>query len=265
MKLEKNEEIIDFVKEADLVLIGIGEEWGISFDEMAKAPFFAGNLQKMGSEEERDGLVPYLQREYLKMCRNEKLSRAYKNLFSLSGDKDYFLVSMNKDRFPVEMGFKEDRCVFPCGNYKYLQCDKGCSGNLLDASDIAEHIYGQICRNKDFEKIKMPRCRSCGAALVFNNIEAEKYVEAGYLEAWDCYMKWLQKTVNRKLCILELGVGLRFPSVIRWPFEKTTFYNRKAQMFRIHRSLSQSAEKIQDRCYSREEDSVTYMANLFVS
>lgn len=265
MKLINDEELTGFIKDADMVLIGIGEEWGISFEEMVKASTFAGQFQRLKTEQERERFVPYLQRAYLKECQNEKLDKAYKNLFCLLENKNYFLISMNKDRFPIQMGFKEDRCVFPCGNYEYLQCDKGCSSHLLEASGIADKIYQEICRGEDAENIEIPCCKTCGTPLVFNNIEAEKYVEAGYLEAWDKYMNWLQKTVNRKVCLLELGVGLKFPSVIRWPFEKTTFYNQKAQMFRIHHSLSQSAENIQDRCYSKEEDSVTYMANLFVS
>lgn len=265
MKLMNDGELTGFIKDADLVLIGIGEEWGISFEEMIKEPSFHVQFQKLKTEQDKEQFVPYLQREYLKECQNEEMVRAYKNLLCLLENKDYFLISMNKDRFPLQTGFKEDRCVFPCGGYEYLQCDKGCSSQLLDASDIADNIYREICRGEDMQKIEIPRCRDCGTSLVFNNIEAEKYVEAGYLEAWDKYMKWLQKTVNRKLCLLELGVGLRFPSVIRWPFEKTTFYNQKARMFRIHHNLSQSAENIQDRCCSKEENSVTYMANLFVS
>lgn len=265
MKLKNNEELTASVKDADMVLVGIGEEWGISFEKMMQDPSFVENFQKLPTELEKERFVPYLQRAYLKDGPKGELEKAYENLLCLLRDKDYFLISMNKDKFPVQMGFEGDRCVFPCGSYESFQCDKGCNGEIIDASDAAERIYGEICKDRDIEKIEIPCCNHCKAPLVFNNIEAEKYVEAGYLVAWDRYMKWLQKTVNRKLCLLELGVGLRFPSVIRWPFEKTAFYNQKAKMFRIHHSLSQSTENIQDRCCSKEEDSVTYMANIFVS
>ena len=68
-------------------------------------------------------------------------------------------------------------------------------------------------------------------------MEAMKYCEGGYLEQWEAYMKFLQKTINRKLCILELGVSMRFPGVIRNAFEKTAYYNQKAKMFRIHQRM----------------------------
>ena len=48
-------------------------------------------------------------------------------------------------------------------------------------------------------------------------------MEEGYQKQWEKYTKWLQGTLNKKLCILELGVELNLPSIIRWPFEKWHF------------------------------------------
>lgn len=264
MRLEKNEKLISSIGEADLVLIGIGEEWGVSFDEMLKEEMFFENYEKLTDEREKEALVPFLQREYLKEFHDETRKRAYENLLQLVSDKNYFVVSVNKDRYPELAGFAKERCVYPCGGYGIMQCDEGCSEELLESNPIADAIYQKICVGK-LEQIQIPICRHCSKQMVFNNIEAGKYVEAGYLTEWNRYMKWLQGTVNKKLCLLELGVSMRFPSVIRWPFEKTVFFNQKSHMFRIHHSLSQSAENIQDRCFSKTENSVYYMANLFVS
>lgn len=265
MKLENKQVLIDAVENADLVLIGIGEEWGISFDEMLKEQSFAKNYGKLTDEEEKNRFVPLLQREYLKDIHNETLKNAYDNLLQLVKDKNYFLISMNKDRFPVMIGFKKEKCVFPCGGYEMLQCDHGCEEKLMDASSELDEIYQIMDQKKQASGLQMPLCPVCGKEMVFNNIEAVRYLEKGYLPAWEYYMKWLQGTVNKRLCLLELGVSLRFPSVIRWPFEKTTFYNQKAEMFRIHHSLSQTMENISDRCYSCSENSMTYLSNLFVS
>lgn len=265
MKLENKQIMIDAVKNADLVLIGIGEEWGISFDEMCKEQSFAKNYEKLTDEEEKNRFVPLLQREYLKDIHNENLKKAYDNLLQLVKDKNYFLISMNKDRYPIMEGFKKEKCVFPCGGYELLQCDDGCEEKLIDASAHLDEIYQTIDQQKQISVAGMPHCPVCGKEMVFNNIEAIRYLEKGYLKDWEYYMKWLQGTVNKRVCLLELGVSLRFPSVIRWPFEKTAFYNQKAEMFRIHHSLSQTMENISDRCYSHSENSLMYLSNLFVS
>ncbi len=73
--------------------------------------------------------------------------------------------------------------------------------------------------------------------LTSNTIEAEYYIEEGYLPRWNRYQEWLAQTLNRKLLILELGVGFRTPTVIRWPFEKTVFFNRRADMYRVNRKV----------------------------
>ena len=102
--------------------------------------------------------------------------------------------------------------------------------------------------------------------LVFNNIDAEKYNEEGYLRKWMIYKKWLQGTVNKNLCILELGVGMNYPSVIRWPFEKIAFYNQKSELFRVHSRLYQITEEIKDRGYGicqKPEDFIRELSNTF--
>ena len=67
------------------------------------------------------------------------------------------------------------------------------------------------------------------------------------MDKWMTYKKWLQGTVNKKLCILELGVGMKYPTVIRWPFEKVAFFNQKSEFFRIHSKLYQMPEELGGR------------------
>ena len=64
MKLKNDEELTAFIKDADLILIGIGEEWGISFEEMIKVPSFISRFQKLKTEQDRERFVPYLQRQF---------------------------------------------------------------------------------------------------------------------------------------------------------------------------------------------------------
>lgn len=264
MKLVDRNDLLDAIEEADLVLVGVGEEWGVSFDDMLKDAFFAEKFSMLPDDTQRNRFVPFLQREYLKEFRNDELKTAYANLFELVRNKNYYIISMNKDRYPMLMGFREDRMVYPCGGYIQMQCDDGCEDKLF-ATDNCDTIMDSVFGVNEFDSMKMHVCPVCGKELVFNNIEALKYIEGGYMTDWERYMKWLQGTVNKKLCLIELGVSMRFPSVIRWPFEKTTFYNQKAKFFRIHHSLSQAAENIGDRCFTSNENSVSYMANIFVS
>lgn len=82
-------------------------------------------------------------------------------------------------------------------------------------------------------------CPTCGAPLNFHTIANPDYLENGYLPQWEHYKKWLTATLNKKLCILELGVDFTFPQVIRFPFEKTAFYNKKAVFVRVNSRFPQ--------------------------
>jgi hypothetical protein len=91
------------------------------------------------------------------------------------------------------------------------------------------------------------RCPECGAPLHFHVKSEEGYLEEGYLMQWKSYNNWLSCTLGHKLCILELGVGFQYPQVIRWPFEKITYFNQKATLIRVHSNLPQIAEEIGTR------------------
>ena len=69
-------------------------------------------------------------------------------------------------------------------------------------------------------------------------------------------------TINSKLLVLELGEGFQTPTVIRWPFEKTVYFNRKAHMYRVHETLSQVTQEIGERARAVAENSVAWVGKL---
>ncbi|MCI8584916.1 MAG: hypothetical protein HFI92_03280 [Lachnospiraceae bacterium] len=79
-------------------------------------------------------------------------------------------------------------------------------------------------------------------------------------ESWERYLHWLSFTLNQKLCILELGVGFARPQIIRFPFEKTCYFNQKARMLRIHPRVPQLSEEIAGRGISIQADPVLLLA-----
>lgn len=77
---------------------------------------------------------------------------------------------------------------------------------------------------------------------------------------WETYMKWLQGTLHKKLFVLELGVGLKYPNIIRFPFEKTVYFNQKAELVRVHDTLFQLPAELNGRGISVPEDPVKLFA-----
>jgi hypothetical protein len=65
--------------------------------------------------------------------------------------------------------------------------------------------------------------------------------------------------LSEDLLILELGVGLEYPTVIRFPFEKIAYINNKAYMIRVHEKLYQLTEQISKKAVSVQGNSMDYI------
>lgn len=176
--------------------------------------------------------------------KREDVKEGYEALARLLEGKDYFIVTLNTDGKIFESSLDEKRITAPCGNVHWFQCDKGCTKDIWEEGEAVSGI-----------------CPHCGGPLVPNTVHAQKYIEEGYLPQWNVYRQWLSGTLNRKLTVLELGVGFEYPGIIRWPFEKTVYYNNKAKMYRVHKKFFQVSEELKEKAEGIQRDSVEFVVD----
>lgn len=233
----------EYIEEADLVLVGLGEVFQEKFKNI-----------EVKNEKEPTIFEEYSRKKYLDACKNDDVVEAYKVLEKLIEGKNYFIVTLCNDDKIFKTNINPDRIVAPCGSYQFLQCEDVCT----------EDIYMM----KEYEQIlsegREAKCPHCGKNLIVNRIGCKKYSEEGYLKKWNLYMKWLQGTINKKVCILELGVGVKYPTVIRWPFERVAFINEKAKFVRVHETLYQLTEEIKEKGISLQANPVELLRNQIV-
>lgn len=263
MQLENYGQLQQAVDDADLVLVGLGEEWVLNEELMLqdleeKNKFFHEMYVTAAQNEKYRKLLPLFTACYYDSYIPQRLENAYKNMLEILEGKNYFVISLTVDPYLQRMGFKEERFVNPCGTYEKRQCEEACNKQLLSSDELVRKTKSIIdCTGQEIERqldeclalLDGCHCTSCGADMVFNLLDSKRYLEEGYLERWQLYMKWLQGTLNKKLCVIEAGVGMKLPSVIRWRFEKIVFYNQKANMFRIHKKFYQVNEEVAERAY----------------
>lgn len=245
------------INDAQLVLIGIGEEFDTT-KELQENTRYLQIEEEIKNHEKYLWMIPYIQNIILK--ENGKIQNALENLRLLVENKNYFIVSTCMNGLVESAGFRKDRVVAPCGNYLKMQCRMPDCEHISDTPTWVYEQIGEYAAGKRslFELSEMI-CPECGAVMEFNSLYSENYKEAGYMKEWGTYTKWLQGTLNKKLCVLELGVSLKFPSVIRFPFEKIAYFNQKADFIRIHEKLYQLSEELGEKGFSQSENSVVFL------
>ena len=254
--------LYEHVQDAELVLVGLGEDFQYDWKALTEDERFREIEAEIGDNKERTWIIPFLQKMVLQQSQDDRWKRAYKKLEDMLEGKNYFIVSLCMDDYIYETGLDENRIVTPCGGFRKMQCDNHCAPVL---SDIPQESYDRVLqyyrREISIDDICEPVCKRCGSKLRFNQLGVTRYAEEGYLERWSQYTKWLQGTVNKKLCVLELGVGMEYPTVIRFPFEKIVFYNMKAFLYRVHSTLNQMGGEIGGRGCTIKENPIDFLMN----
>lgn len=158
---------------------------------------------------------------------DERAIGAYNKLAARLEGKNYFIVTLCMDDQIFNSNLNPERIVNPMGGFRQKQCPDACTHDLYDCTETV--------------------CPNCGKELVFNNFMAENYVEEGYLPMWEKHKKWLVGTLNKSLLVLELGVSMKFPQIIRWPFERISLLNNKAHFVRVNSKLPQLNADLKDK------------------
>ena len=255
----------DKIKEADIVLVGFGREFNIKRQDI-----LATDKRFLDLDLDNSSLSD-LEKEWIELsvmydCLNsgncdiiEERKKLYNDVhkyLSDLGKNNYFVVTTCFDDIITYSDFDKDRMVAPCGTLKFMKCDRGCFKHVYDTEMVFDNINSILCKHytdgyndKDnmYQELieAMPQCPMCKQVMSINIVKTNNYSEEGYRESWDSYMSWLQKTLNRKLVMLELGEGFDTPTVIRWPFEKVATVNNKATLIRVNDKVWQISEDIE--------------------
>ena len=151
----------------------------------------------------------------------------YQQLLSIVKDKDYFVLTTNVDHQFQRAGFDKNRLFYTQGDYGLLQCTKPCCQKTWDNE---EQVREMVEKQKDMRipTELIPRCPNCGRLMTTNLRADDKFVEdEGWYEAAKRYDEFTKKVQGQKLLLLELGVGINTPGIIKIPFLKIAMNDDK--------------------------------------
>ena len=164
------------------------------------------------------------------------IDETYQALKQLLTEKDYFVLTTNVDRLFYKNGFDSDRIYTPQGDSFLFQCKTPRSQDVWDAlpqlQEMERHIDPATQKLTDDKYV--PTCPHCGGAVYMNVRSGPFYINEHYESQREKLNQWLTAVGEKKLLLLEIGVGFNTPGVIRAPFEHLAEKNDNYVLARIN-------------------------------
>ena len=266
----------ELIRNADFVLIGAGAglstSAGFEYNWETFNKYFADFKQKYGiTDMYSGGFYPFKTEEekwafWSRMVYvNRYKSNAndlYVRLFILIKDKDYFVLTTNVDHQFQLAGFDKKRLFYTQGDYGLFQCSVPCHSKTYDNKDL---IFKMVKEQKDMKipTSLIPKCPVCGRPMEMNLRADDRFVQDdGWYEYAKLYREFLEKSQNKNLVLVEIGVGYNTPAIIKYPFERMTLLNKKTTLIRINKDYAICEKEIKDRTVLFDEDVKLIISNL---
>lgn len=230
--------IIQKIKEAEIILVGIGEELAFPYEN--EMLYLENNKKNEIIWKDRLKYYHDLE-EGIWSEEKKKYLEIYKKLGKILKGKDYFILTTNIDALIFYSDLEKNKIAAPCGDIRRQQCH-----------DMSHGVW----------KVEEENCPICNRPGSPNIIQSKPYNEIGYQMQWEVYKKWLQKTINKKIVLLELGEGFQTPTVIRWPFEKIAFINQKAYFYRVNEKFPQISAELSEKGEAIKENGIDFILSI---
>jgi len=240
------EKLKSALNNADVVLVGAGSglstSAGFTYSGERFMKYFADFAAKYGfADMYSGGFHPYASPEekWAYWSRHVMINRymdapkpVYQKLLSLVQDKDYFVLTTNVDHCFQKAGFDKERLFYTQGDYGLFQCSKPCTPYTYDNEKQIRRMW-EMQSDMRIPPELIPHCPICGRPMEMNLRADSTFVEdEGWHRAAKRYSDFLARnnirnprSCDKNILLLELGVGVNTPGVIKFPFWQMTALN----------------------------------------
>ena len=249
------------IADADAILIGAGAGLstaaGFTYSGARFERFFPDFIRKYRFPDMyTGGFYPYPTKEefwaywsrYILINRYENPPKpVFTRLLDLVKDRDYFVITTNVDHCFQKAGIDKTRLFYTQGDYGLFQCSVPCHRRTYDNEETVLRMV-ESQRGMRVPTELVPRCPKCGEPMAMNLRSDDTFVEDfGWNEAASRYVNWVQSHEGQKLLLLELGVGMNTPAIIKYPFWKLTAKNPNATYVCVNSGKADCPKEIEDR------------------
>lgn len=266
--LEKTNQIKKLIKDADYILIGAGaglstaagiEYFGKRFednfsefiDKYHFTDMYSSGFYDFETEEEK---WAYWAKHMYMNCIGMSATKLYEDIFKLVKDKNYFVITTNVDEQFHKSGFDKEKIFATQGSYRYIQCSKACHNKIYDATEIVKKMIHETKECKIPTEL-VPICPICKEKMETNLRKDDYFIQDdNWYKQSQRYDKFIENSRDKKVVLLELGVGFNTPGIIRFPFEEMVHQNNNWNLVRVNKDNGMKFLDIEDKSIVIEDD-----------
>jgi NAD-dependent SIR2 family protein deacetylase len=271
---EQIKKAAEIIKNADYVLIGAGAGMSAAAGAQYGGAWFEANfgefqkkygkghyMQDMYSAgfypfPDEESFWGYWSKQALLGGAHLDVTPLHKTLLELCGGKRLFVLSTNADGQFVKAGLPKEKTFCTQGDYFHIQCRKGCQPKTYEAVELFEKM-DRARENCKVPSDMVPKCPVCGGAMSMN-LRSDSYFiqDEAWYEAEERFGDFLTEAIEseKKICLLEVGVGFNTPTIIRFPFERLAKENENVSLIRLNLNEAVVPECLGERAVGINED-----------
>ena len=260
---EQIQEFVRRVQEAECIIVGgasglsaagggdfyysdtpsFREHFGKFADKYGFKGAFSGMMHRFSTRNEHWGYVA----TFLNTTQNAPIRETYLDLDKILQGKDFHILTTNQDTQFVKI-YPEEKVSEIQGDHRFFQCSQCCQDETWDAVQPVADMIAAMGAGTMVPDELIPRCPHCGAEMFpwvrgyGNFLQGKKYEEE-----YEKISKYIQKNKDRKILLIELGVGRMTPMFIQEPFWELTNSLKDAYYISVNSEYQFLPEFIEDK------------------
>lgn len=258
------------VKEADCILVGGGsglsaagggdfyyentpsfrEHFGKYAEKYGFKGVFSGMMHRFSTREEYWGYLA----TFLHTTLHAPIRQPYQDLDAILQGRDFYILTTNQDTQFVKL-YPEDKVSEIQGDHRFFQCKNSCTDDTWDAVGPVDAMFAAMGEGTSVPTELIPRCPHCGGEAFpwvrgYGNFLQGKKYDGEYQKV----SEYIRKNKERKLLLIELGVGRMTPMFIQEPFWSLTLSLPDARYIAVNAQYDFLPEQIEDKGLSIKAD-----------
>lgn len=256
------------IKEADYILIGAGaglsdaagfeysgqcflKNYSDFIEKYQITDLYTSSFHRFATQEE---YWAYWAKHIYMFRFEDKYNHVYANIMELIKDKEYFILTTNVDFQFLNNLIPNENVFMIQGDYGHIQCSKSCHDTVYSNENLILEMLKQINDCKIPTSL-VPKCPKCGGNMCVHIHSDSSFVQdQNWKSSFKRFQEYYEIIKDKKVLLIELGVGFSTPEIIRFPFDKFVHENEKVKMIRINKHFPYSTEVNKQKTISFDED-----------